>query len=396
MTKRKKARERHLIERGIFLVKQQSGKTAYWVQITVNKKRYQSMAPNLERARQIRDSWLTEGPPVAGEKPAVPPSQDEEPGTVRDAIRWYQSDCTQRRALPTAELTGHVLRAWARDAEMIEWLAMPLPAVDTAAIQEWLDARLERGRVARTGQPLKLSSVLREYRIVRAALKPFRAELRWPRLGKSLKESQKPVRPMTPPQKAALLMALAEPYRRIVKLAMLFNPREASLAAIRTEHLHLDEATPWVWLPTAKQGEEKAPLGRRAVALFREQLAANPADCPWVFPSPYRGYTTPLTGAHLYDKLKVAARAIGRPDLTFHDLRHQFATELLAAGYNLAEIQRIGRWSSDAVQRYLHMEADDIAAAQDVIGGSHPIQRRRAQTIPVGTLRKISRKSPGR
>jgi integrase len=69
----------------------------------------------------------------------------------------------------------------------------------------------------------------------------------------------------------------------------------------------------------------------------------------------------------MHDEFRAAARAAGRGDLTFHDLRHTGATMAAATGATLAELMaRIGHSTPNAALIYQHATSErdhEIAAA---------------------------------
>jgi integrase len=374
-------RARRLIERSIFRVDQQGGGITFWVQVSRGGRRAQKTCPTLEAARVLRDQWAREGLPVPGDKPPVPEAPDEDP-TIEDALFAYIGTATQRHQPSTARITRFLIEAWRRDPAMRPWLAARVARLATSDLEQLLDTRLEHGRRA-TGQPLMLSGVLKEYRNLRAAVRLVRADLTWPRLGKALRAPILPRQPLIEGQEPRLLLALPEPYRTAAKLAMILNLRRSSLTQMRREHLHLnDPICPWLWLPDAKMGDERVPLGPEAVALCRAQLARIPPDAAWLFPSAYTQGRTAISGERLYQQLKLAARKIGRPDFRFHDLRHQFASNLLAQKYTLWEVQAAGRWKSPGVlaQRYAHMATGRVLEMQRAMAaGQAPHSARSVQ-----------------
>jgi len=68
-------------------------------------------------------------------------------------------------------------------------------------------------------------------------------------------------------------------------------------------------------------------------------------------------------------------RSAGREDeaarldgVTWHALRHTFASRLVAAGVDLRTVQELGGWRTlSMVQRYAHLSPDHLAAAVEKI-----------------------------
>ncbi len=96
----------------------------------------------------------------------------------------------------------------------------------------------------------------------------------------------------------------------------------------------------------------------------------------WLFPGSAGNPINPRTLERRWD---VARRAVGRPDLHLHDLRHSGLTWAAASGASVAELMRRGgHATSAAALRYQHATEDrdaaiaaalaDLAAPADVTG----------------------------
>ena len=70
-----------------------------------------------------------------------------------------------------------------------------------------------------------------------------------------------------------------------------------------------------------------------------------------------------------FSRVRVGKRM--RPYITFHGLRHTFASHWMMGGGELFKLQRIGGWKSTAmVQRYAHLAPDAFEADYDRLGGA--------------------------
>lgn len=70
----------------------------------------------------------------------------------------------------------------------------------------------------------------------------------------------------------------------------------------------------------------------------------------------------------LWQKIRETAKC---PDLHMHDLRHSFASEALALGYNLAQSgELLGHASAETTKRYAHLVDEAASNASAKIGGS--------------------------
>ncbi len=124
-------------------------------------------------------------------------------------------------------------------------------------------------------------------------------------------------------------------------------------------------------------GTPKSAAGVRVVAIpphlipiVAQHLAEHvrPGRQALLFPLSPEEPTLHMVHSRYYQRWHVPAReAAGRPDLTFHDLRHTGATMAARTGATLAELMaRLGHSTPGAALRYQHSAAgrdDQIAAA---------------------------------
>lgn len=71
--------------------------------------------------------------------------------------------------------------------------------------------------------------------------------------------------------------------------------------------------------------------------------------------------------------LKNGAKAIGRPDLTLHDLRHSTASSMIQAGVSLYTVGKVlGHKSTASTARYSHLATEELQAALQQITAKKP------------------------
>ncbi len=185
---------------------------------------------------------------------------------------------------------------------------------------------------------------------------------------------------LEPAELAALADAAEPSLRALVLLAGWGGLRLGELLELRRNDLNLDAGTVTVrrqvqHLPGKPPavGEPKTQAGRRVVHLpthvinaLRDHLDeyAEPGRTGLVFPASRGGWRVPSTTRRSF---KVAATAVGRPDLRVHDLRHTAAVLAARTGATVAELQaRLGHASPAAAMRYQHATSNrdaEIAAA---------------------------------
>jgi integrase/recombinase XerC len=105
-------------------------------------------------------------------------------------------------------------------------------------------------------------------------------------------------------------------------------------------------------------------------------LAPRPLRSLYELGMPIRGRVLTLTGRplspkQLSDLCNDYLHRIGLP-VTLHQLRHRFATQLLAAGANLRQVQELlGHTSLESTAIYTHVQVADAAPFVDAI--AHPL-----------------------
>jgi integrase len=179
----------------------------------------------------------------------------------------------------------------------------------------------------------------------------------------------------------ALAAAMPGHLRALVLLAAWCQLRRGEILGLGRRDVDLDAGTVTIAVTRTQRMDgrmvEKAPkteAGRRTLALpanvvpaLRWHLEAyvGPSGDALVAVGEKRGALPPGTLQSAFDD---ARKAIGRPDLHFHDLRHSGLTWSAATGASLAELMRRGGHASPrAALRYQHATADRDRALADAL-----------------------------
>lgn len=113
-----------------------------------------------------------------------------------------------------------------------------------------------------------------------------------------------------------------------------------------------------VWIHADQSKSKKAisvPLSKDALKVLKKQRGQHDK---WVFP--YLG-GDPITRVSNHG-WKSACKAAGLEDITFHCLRHSWATYHIMSGTPLEVLQKLGGWHSLAmVMRYAHLAPTHVA-----------------------------------
>ncbi|MBI5493951.1 MAG: site-specific integrase [Deltaproteobacteria bacterium] len=150
--------------------------------------------------------------------------------------------------------------------------------------------------------------------------------------------------------------------------------RAGELAGLRWEDIDLSRRL--VTVQRSFGGPTKAGYVRYVplVDALLPHLQAWRLQCPGDLVFPSKTGTMLLPSARIFqDVLQRVLRTAGFPDatrsgkpcayVTFHDLRHTFASHWMMSGGDIFKLQRIGGWKSFAmVQRYAHLAPDAFTA----------------------------------
>ena len=165
---------------------------------------------------------------------------------------------------------------------------------------------------------------------------------------------------------AALLEAernnIESPYTiAAIRLLIFTGARRGEILSLQWSHVDFERAM--LLLPDSKTGKKAIFLSAPALALLAEmpRIAGNPfVICGQE------------TGSHLVNLQKPWNRIrkkAGLDDVRIHDLRHSFASVGAAGGLSLPMIGKLlGHTQSATTQRYAHLAADPIKAANEAIG----------------------------
>jgi site-specific recombinase XerD len=157
--------------------------------------------------------------------------------------------------------------------------------------------------------------------------------------------------------------------------------RVSDIAWLRIEHVHLTARTGWMHIGY-KAGKMRdldlAPQARQALYAYLRQPGLDPAR-PYVFASQRAARLTESGIHHWFRHLKALARK-GEwelvADVSFHDLRHDFAHRARASGWSLEEVAyylgHVTRQGTPAIQttvRYTQVSRAAVKAKLPALKG---------------------------
>lgn len=169
----------------------------------------------------------------------------------------------------------------------------------------------------------------------------------------------------------------------IFATAIFTGMRAGELAGLLWENVDLDRRL--ITVAHSYAGPTKAGYIRHVPVLapILPLLRSWRLQCPGQFVFPSRTGTMLVPSGRIFqDVFQRVLRSAGleqprspgrRRVLTFHGLRHTFASHWMMAGGDLFTLQRIGGWKTPMmVQRYAHLSPDAFAKDYDLLGAELP------------------------
>lgn len=316
-------------------------------------RRRDAEAYRLEVGRRLRLGVLYEAPPQ----------------TLREAYEEHRARYEVGRAPSTVERRR---QAWPALSALA---GLPLHHITYAAAEDAVLAVARRApRQAQQALAL-LKAVLRDAQARGQRIDPAVLALRTPGY------AERAPRYLTLEELDTLCSWCTEPL--LVKFAALSGLRQGELFALRDGDLHLEGEAHVLVARSAYKGAERTTKSKRrrrvylapeAAQVLREQLLARPAGTTLVFPAPRGGIWRPDN--FMGRVFRPARRRAGLEGLTFHDLRHTYASLMVAAGANplqiaeaLGHVDKQGQPDATLVwRRYGHLYPGSSRQAAEALG----------------------------
>ncbi len=171
---------------------------------------------------------------------------------------------------------------------------------------------------------------------------------------------------LTVEEERLLLTALGLPYSHWARLAILTGLRKSELFSLRWANVDLEQG--FLTLPQTKSGKvQHVLLNEEAKTILRGFSSWE--FSPWVFPSQTR--KSHLDSYNFYRRVFMpAVKQTGLEDVTWHTLRHTFASRLAMSGYSDSTLAALLRHKGTAlVQRYAHLSPSHLKEAVEGLSG---------------------------
>lgn len=177
---------------------------------------------------------------------------------------------------------------------------------------------------------------------------------------KMYREPKGKTRFLSPEEEKVLLDKLGPRHGPWARLAILTGMRQSEQFRLQWKDVDLERGL--LTLPTTKAGGvQYVHLDEEAKSILRGFPSWQRSK--WVYPS--ENPATPMDATNFYHYVWIpAVTATGMEWVTWHDLRHTFASRLAMTGHNEGTIAALLRHSTTAlVKRYAHLSPSHLKAA---------------------------------
>jgi integrase len=166
---------------------------------------------------------------------------------------------------------------------------------------------------------------------------------------------------LTEEEERELFKVIPEPYWSFCRVALYTGCRRSELLGARWDLIDWQGGI--LTLPTAKSGKPRfVELGSNVMEVLRK--IPGRGDRPLIFPDCRKV-------SHRFPEWAAEAKLPGK--VTFHTLRHTFASRLVMAGVDLLTVKALGGWNRlEMVERYSHLAPAHKRAAVERAGEDGP------------------------
>jgi integrase len=234
-----------------------------------------------------------------------------------------------------------------------------LKAVSDARRAEPKDKRRRKDGTAFTDQPTSQATVDKMLALIRSILRDAHGR-GWLDLLPSVQLKAPPkedYRWLTKDEAEALYDKLSDHLKPMYLFSLATGLREQNVLRLEWGKVDLSRRVMWVKAGAAKAKKAIGiPLNRDAIDVLKAQQGKHGR---WVFPNE-KGKPYDRANNHGFKAAQVRA---GIAPLTWHDLRHTWASWHVMAGTSLRTLMELGGWRSiQSVLRYAHLSPEHLAS----------------------------------
>jgi integrase len=186
-----------------------------------------------------------------------------------------------------------------------------------------------------------------------------------------LPEHNDRVRWLTNDEERSILAKAPAYLQPIIRTALHTGMRQGEILALRWVDLDFDQRL--VRVAHGKNHKVRCiPMNAQVYALLKPLVPPSPRweESPFVFTNP-RTRANPEIKGKFRDVVHAFARvadAAGLGDVTFHTLRHTFASRLVQGGATMKALQELlGHGSMQMTMRYAHLAPNNLREAVDIL-----------------------------
>ncbi len=278
--------------------------------------------------------------------------------TLKEAIARYIKETLPRNVDATQSTNLCRLLWWSSRLGHLY-----LPKVTSPVVAEAKSALLTEGSGAEGKGPCSPTTARKYLQILERVFTVAIKEWHW--IKKTPFSVEKPApsagreKFLTPEERERLLKACQEYGRTLYPVVLLLlytGARYQEISRLKWKQIDLTNGT-----ATLEAGMVKTRKARTlfftgaSLAMLQELYSARQAISEYVFPSPL-DLSRPI--GYMEKAWQKATRATGLQDLRIHDLRHCYASAMLAQGASLAELaELLGHSNFEMVKRYAHLDS---------------------------------------
>ena len=247
-------------------------------------------------------------------------------------------------------------RSWRRDETSLKSLVPIFGETFISKITEWQveSYKIERRRVVKEATVNREVALLKH--MLTLAVKWGDADENPVRNVKLFRENNLVERVLTQDEEIRLLQECAAHLRPIVIAALNTGMRLGEILSLTWSNVNLKDG----FIVVTAQNSKSRRLRRIPInSVLRSVLVALPKTQEIVFPSPATGRAWHGSSNPLKTSFYAACRRAKITGLRFHDLRHTFASRLVAAGVSLVDVSKLlGHAQITTTMRYAHVNSD--------------------------------------